>query len=674
LVQFRYSRWDGSQEPFATDDADLLEQLSEGLFEHGDLARALRELLRRGPRTPTGQRAPGLQDLMEKLRQRRNQQLKRFDLDSVMDDLRQRLEKVVELERRGAERSVDQAQQKLAATPEAEREALKGLMDMVQRRADETRRKLDTLPPGLGGAVKELTDHDFIDPEAQREFRELMDLLREKMMRNVVEQTRKNLQKMTSRDWQAIRDMLKALNQMLRDRLNGVEPDFKAFKDRFGSMFGDDPPESLDQLLDRMQSQMAQMQSLFNSMPPEMRQQLADLLASALDPGTLEQLSELGSLMGQLRPPDDLSRAYPFTGEESLTLDQAMQLMDQLQQYDGLERQIFEAAYTGDMDRLSSAELERLLGPDARESADRLREIARKLEEEGYARRNGERWELTPRTIRKLGEKALGEVFGKLARVRLGGHRLAESGGQGEYTGETRQFEYGDPFEINLNRTLLNSAVRSGGGVPLKMEIADFEVNRLEYMTSAATVLLLDQSSSTLHYGRWAAAKKVAMALQALIQGQFPRDRLYMIGFSDYAAEINRRDLPASLPNDMIQGTNMHHALMLARRLLSKEPAGTRQIIMITDGEPTAHLEGGYAHFQYPPSQRTIIETLKEVQKCTRSGIVINTFMLARTSYLTAFIDYVTKINRGRAFYTDPARLGDYVLVDYVSNRRKRVA
>ena len=164
------------------------------------------------------------------------------------------------------------------------------------------------------------------------------------------------------------------------------------------------------------------------------------------------------------------------------------------------------------------------------------------------------------------------------------------------------------------------------------------------------------------------------MALQALIQGQFPRDRLYLIGFSDYAAEIPHRQLPTAQPNDMVQGTNMHHALMLARKLLSKEPAGTRQIIMVTDGEPTAHLENGYSQFQYPPSQRTIIDTLKEVQKCTRAGIVINTFMLARTSYLTAFIDYVTKINRGRAFYTEPAHLGDYVLVDYVANRRKRVA
>jgi uncharacterized protein with von Willebrand factor type A (vWA) domain len=674
MVQFRYSKWDGTQEPLAPDSDGLLSQLSEGLFEHGDLERALRDLLRRGPRMQTGMRSPGLQDLMERLRQRRNEQLKRYDLDSLMNELRERLDRVVDLERKGAERSVDEAQKKLDASEAGQKEQLQRLMDMVRKRADDARRTLETLPPGLGGAVKELSSHDFIDPEAQREFKELMDLLREKMLQNVVQQTKDTFKGMTFDQQRAVREMLEALNKTLRGRLNGVEPDFKSFMDRFGQMFGNDPPQSLDELLDRLQSQMAQMQSLFNSMSPEQRQELADLMASSMDPGMMQEMAELGALMQQLRPPDELARNYPFMGQESITLDQAMQLMEQLQDLDSLERQLFEAAYTGDLDRVSKEELERLLGPEAREATENLREISRKLEEAGYARRVGDRWELTPRTIRKLGERALGEVFGRLAKTRIGGHRMTQSGGYGEQTGETRQLEYGDPFDINLSRTLINSAVRSGGGVPLAIEVEDFEVNRLEYMTSAATVLLLDQSSSTLHYGRWAAAKKVAMALQALIQGQFPRDRLYLIGFSDCASEIQFRQLPTTQPNDMVQGTNMHHALMLARKLLSKEPAGTRQIIMVTDGEPTAHLESGYSYFQYPPSQRTIVETLREVQRCTRAGIVINTFMLARTSYLTAFIDYVTKINRGRAFYTEPAHLGDYVLVDYVANRRKRVA
>ncbi|MBI4306737.1 MAG: VWA domain-containing protein, partial [Chloroflexi bacterium] len=471
MVQFRYSRWDGTQEPFGPDADQLLEQLSESLFEHGDLARALRDLFRRGPRMQNGMRSPGLQDLMERLRNRRNEQLERYDLDSLMNELREKLDRVVDLERKGAERSLEQARHRMdAATPE-QKSQLQSLMDMVQRRTDDTRRKLDTLPESLGGAIKQLSDHDFIDPEARREFQELLDMLREKMMRNVVDQTKQALQGMTPDQQRAIRQMLEQLNKMLRDRLNGVEPDFKSFMDRFGPMFGDDPPQSLDELLDRLQSQMAQMQSLFNSMSPEMRQELAEMMSSAIDPGTMQQLAELGALMNQLRPPDQLSRAYPFMGEESLTLDQAMQLMDQLQQLDNLERSMFEAAYTGDLDRLSSEEVERLIGPEAREDLERLREIAEKLEEKGYARRVGDRWEVTPRTIRKLGDKALREIFGKLSKARIGGHRIAPSGGYGEYTGETKPLEFGDPFDINLNRSLLNSAVREGAGVPIVLEV-----------------------------------------------------------------------------------------------------------------------------------------------------------------------------------------------------------
>jgi uncharacterized protein with von Willebrand factor type A (vWA) domain len=185
---------------------------------------------------------------------------------------------------------------------------------------------------------------------------------------------------------------------------------------------------------------------------------------------------------------------------------------------------------------------------------------------------------------------------------------------------------------------------------------------------------MLDQSSSMWHYGRWPAAKKVAMALQALIQSQFPRDRLYIIGFSDHAEDLKAEELPSIQPNMWLQGTNMHHAFSLARRILSKEPTRNRQVIMVTDGEPTAHMEDGYPYFNYPPSRKTIVETMKEVKRCTGAGITINTFMLERSPYLVQFVDYVTRVNRGRAFFAEPGHLGDYVLVDYVNNRRKRVA
>ncbi|HLE43139.1 MAG TPA: VWA domain-containing protein, partial [Methylomirabilota bacterium] len=238
---------------------------------------------------------------------------------------------------------------------------------------------------------------------------------------------------------------------------------------------------------------------------------------------------------------------------------------------------------------------------------------------------------------------------------------------------DTKPYEPGEAFEVNLQRSLMNALARRGPGTPVRFELADFEVDRVEATVSAATVLLLDQSSSMFHQGRWPSAKKVAMVLQALIHGQFPRDRLFVVGFSDYAVEIRPEELPAAEPNVWQQGTNMQHALMLARRRLSREPASVRQIIMVTDGDPTAHLEEGESYFSYPPARKTIVETLKEVKRCTAAGITINTFMLARAEYLMQFVDYVTRINRGRAFFAEPGRLGDYVLVDYVRNRRRRV-
>lgn len=672
---FRYSRWDGTQNPWDLDEEELLDQMAESLYEHGDAEQALRDLFRRGMQGRNQQGIPGLRDLMEQLRDRRQSQLQRYDVDSVMADIQERLQEVVDKERAGAERSLEQAQKRLEFATPKEQEQFQNLMDVAQKRTEDTLQKLDELPESAAGQVRELSEHDFIDDEAREKFQELMDMLRGKMMNNVVQQTADQLRNMTPEQQRAMRDMLKSLNEMLRQRAQGQEPDFDGFMQQYGGMFGSDPPGSLDELLDRLQQQMAQMQSLFNSMSPEQQQELADLMQQSLDPETLQEMAQLASMVNRMRPIDQMASEYPFMGEESVTLDQAMDLMSGLQELDQLEQQLRQAGMSGDIDQVDPSEVERLLGEEYKQALEQLKEIARRLEEEGVIQRLDDgTWELTPRAIRKLGEKALREVFGRLGKGGLGGHRINQVGYGGDRTGDTKPFEFGEPLDLNLHETLRNAVTRQGNGVPVQLKVADFEVDRFEYMSDAATVLLLDQSSSTRYAGRWGAAKKVAMALQALIQGQFPRDRLFLVGFSDYAREIPKQALAREMPNFMVQGTNMHHALMLSRKMLSKEKAGTRQVIMITDGEPTAHLENGYSYFDYPPSRRTVLETLKEVKKCTAAGIIINTFMLEKTSYLSVFIDYVTRINRGRAFYTSPESLGDYVLVDFVSNRRQRVA
>ena len=673
MTRFRYTRWDGTQEPFSPDADQVLGQLAESLFEHGDLMRALNELLRGGLRSRDGRQMPGLRDLARRVQARRQERLDRYDLSSLMDDLRRRLDRVVEREWSAADHRLAEAEAGLrepGADP-AERPA--ELLERMRDRARATQAKLGTLPPSLGGAIRALADHDFVDPEARREFQELLDLLRRQMAGQVGREAAESVRNMSAGQQAEMREMLGALNQMLRERLRGGTPDFEGFMRRFGHHFGPNPPRSLGQLTDAMQRQMARMQSLMAGLSPAEREELMQALTDSLDPATLREMAELGALMEALRPPSDLTRPYPFRGAESLDLDEAMRLMGEMQELDALEHALQQAGRTGDLDRLDPERVRDLLGPDAADTLRELGEVARKLEEAGYARKNGDRWELTPRTIRKLGEKALAEVFGRLGRARMGGHRIAPIGSGGEPTGDTQPYEPGQPFEVNLQRSLMNALARRGPGTPVRVAVEDFEVDRAEATVSAATALLLDQSSSMFHQGRWPAAKKVAMALQALIQGQFPRDRLFVIGFSDVAFEIAPEALTATEPNMWVQGTNMHHALMLARRRLAREPAATRQVIMVTDGDPTAHLEDGESWFSYPPARKTLVETLKEVKRLTAAGITINTFMLARAPYLMQFVDSVTRINRGRAFFASPDRLGDYVLVDYVRNRRRRV-
>jgi uncharacterized protein with von Willebrand factor type A (vWA) domain len=673
VIGFRYARWDGTQEPFAPDADQILGALAESLFEHGDLQRALHELFRGGLRGRDGRQIPGLRDLLRRIQARRQASLDRYDLDSVMEELRQRLDRVVEREWSAADRSLAEAEAGLregGADP-AGRPA--ELLERLRDRARATLQTLGTLPPALGGAIRKLAGHEFLDPEARREFQALLDLLRGQMAGQVGREAAEAARSMSAGQQAELREMLAALNRMLRERLQGGTPDFEGFMRRFGHHFGPDPPRSLDELLDSLQRRMARMQSLLAGLGPEARHELMQAMQDALDPATRREMAELHTLMEALRSPSDRARPYPFRGAEALDLDEAMRVMGEMQELEALEAALQQAGRTGDLGRLDPERVRDLLGPEAADALRDLAGVARKLEEAGYARRAGDRWELTPRTIRKLGEKALAEVFGRLGRARLGGHRIAPAGSGGEPTGDTAPYEPGGPFEVNLRRSLMNALARRGPGTPVRLAVEDFEVDRVEATVSAATALLLDQSSSMFHQGRWPSAKKVAMALQALIQGQFPRDRLFVIGFSDYAAEIDAEALPGAEPNMWVQGTNMHHALMLARRRLQREPAATRQVIMVTDGDPTAHLEEGESWFSYPPARKTLVETLKEVKRLTGAGITINTFMLARAPYLMQFVDHVTRINRGRAFFAEPDRLGDYVLVDYVRNRRRRV-
>ena len=670
---YRYSQWDGTQEVFDIDANELMDRLSEELLKQGDVMEALRELLRNGMQNREGQQMPGLRELMEQLKNRRRQQLQQHNMDSVVDDLKERLESILQTEREGIDRRLAQAQEQLNQAAEPDRAQQESLYNLLEQRADRNREKLDNLPDSLGGQIQELMEYDFIDPDAQRMFQELLDLLKSQMAQNMSQQMQQQLQGMSPEQQAAMQEMMRQLNEMMRDKLAGRQPDFDGFMQQFGGMFGPNPPQSFDELMELLQQQLAQMQSLLDSMSPEMRRELEDALNAALDPGMQRQMAEFASLMEQLMPMDDLRRQYPFLGDDSLTMEQAMEMMRQFQDLDQLEQALQQALRTGNLDDVDPEQLAELLGDEARrawEELDRLRQL---LKEAGYVT-GDDNLELTARGIRRIGQKALREVFIHLKKDRAGNHELDTRGAGGDLLGETKPYEFGDPFQLDLQATVKNAIVRGGPQVPVKITPQDFEIYRNEHMTRAATIVLLDQSRSMGLFNNFQAAKKVTLALFALIRTQYPRDTLHVVGFSDYAREIKEEDLAKVNWNAWVSGTNLHHALMLSRNLLAKEKGGSRQILVITDGEPTAHLEGGRSYFNYPPSYRTELETLKEVKKCTQEGIVINTFMLENNYQLVNFVDRMTRINQGRAFYSSSENLGEYILVDYMTNRKKRVA
>ena len=557
--------------------------------------------------------------------------------------------------------------------PPGDREQQEALLGLLQQRANRNRERLDDLPESVAGQLRELMEYDFIDPEAQRKFQELLDQLKSQMAQTMSQQMQQQLQSMSPDDLAAAREMMRQLNQMMRDRLDGREPDFDRFMQQWGPMFGPNPPQDFDELLERLQQQLAQMQSMLESMSPEARREMEEALAQALDPATQREMAQFANLMEQLLPMDELRRQYPFLGDDRLTMEQAREMMRDLQQLDQLEQALQDAIRTGDLRDIDPDQLAELLGEDARRTWEELERLRRLLEEAGYVT-GDERTELTARGIRRIGLKALKEVFAHLKKDRLGGHLLDARGANGDLLGETKPYEFGDPFLVDLQGTVKNAVLRGGPQVPVSLGPQDFEIHRTEHMTKASTVLLLDQSRSMGLFDNWQAAKKVTLALMALIRSQYPRDALYIVGFSDYAREIKEEDLAKLSWNAWVSGTNLHHALLLSRKLLSREKGGTRQILVITDGEPTAHLEGDRAFFSYPPSYRTEQETLKEVRRCTQEDILINTFMLENNYQLVNFVDRMTRINRGRAFYSSAANLGEFVLVDYLNNRRKRVA
>ncbi|MDO8672263.1 MAG: VWA domain-containing protein, partial [Dehalococcoidia bacterium] len=563
MSSYSYSRWDGSQDLSWLNADELLKEVSEDLLNHGDLARALRRLMQRGLKNPQGDRMKGLQDLMQQLRNKRQEKLNQYDMGSIMDEIREKLDKIVQTEREGIRRRLEEAggrgtvdrgqgtedegrkSDSQPATAETETLATGPLLpqkdptpdpqrQLLEKIAAKNLEVLDNLPKDSAGQIKELQNFDFLDPNARQQFKELMDMLQKQMMDQYVQNMMQGLQSMTPDQMSAVRQMIQDLNSMLEERMKGGEPDFDSFMKKWGDFFPDNP-KNLDELVANMQKRSAQMQSLLDSLPSGQRQAMQELMDSLVqDQSFKDDLGQLAANLESLFPMRQFKRKYPFRGDESIGLEEAMRLMEELQRLDGLEKQMTRAQQGGEVDDIDAREVQDLLGDEAQQTLEQLKRLADMLEEAGYLRMNGDKMELTPRGIRKIGQKALQDIFAKIQKDQFGKHETDWKGTGGERSDETKQYQFGDPFDLHLERTLMNALRREASGTPVKISPDDFEVYETRHFAQSSIVLMLDVSFSMGQSGSFFAAKKVAVALDNLIRSQFPQDALYIVAFSLY--------------------------------------------------------------------------------------------------------------------------------------------
>jgi uncharacterized protein with von Willebrand factor type A (vWA) domain len=441
---------------------------------------------------------------------------------------------------------------------------------------------------------------------------------------------------------------------------------------RYGDLFPDEP-RTLDELLENMARRMAAMSRLMASLSPEQRDELRTLVDDVMQDMDLAfEVDRLGANLAGAFPQMPWDEPAFGDGEGSVPMQATVDALEREHEYEELDRAL-EGDYPGaSLDDVDEDAVRRTLGEPAVRDLRRLKRVEEMLEKAGLVQRRNGRLEITPRGARKMGERALTRVFETLKRDREGTHEARDPGGQAEPTGATRPWRFGDHGQIAVQRTVFNALTRGGTrpGEGVRLHADDFELVEAEQRTETATALLLDLSFSMPLRGHLVHAKKMALALHSLIEGRYPHDTLYLIGFSDFARRLRPEDLAA--PGfERTYGTNMQHAFMLAGRLLAQHPRAQRQVIMVTDGEPTAHLEGEQAFFAWPPEPETIQLTLAEAVRLARSGVTLNIFMIEESEGLARFMERLARLTSGRVFLMDDERLGDFVLRDYVAARSR---
>ncbi|MEI8404537.1 MAG: VWA domain-containing protein [Actinomycetes bacterium] len=658
--RYDYSAWDGSQEFSNLDPEDLLAALEDDLLANGDLSDALERLLRNGFELPDGERVDGLRDLLDQTRRRREELLQQGDPDGELARYRDRLSEIEEMERTGLD--------ELAA--EAGDSGDQRRQEVTDQVVAERRMALDLLPDDLAGRMRSLGSYEFTSTEAREAFEALQEEIRQEIADTYFKGMSELLNNTDPEQIARTRAAMDALSQMLEQRQRGedLDPTFEQFMEEFGDMFPG--AESLDDLLEQMARQMAAAEAMWRSLSAEQRAELQGLADAMFEDMDLRwSMDRLGANLRAAFPDLGWNDAFRFEGEGSLSMSEAADAARQLADLERMEDLLSTASSAAALNEIDIDALRRNLGDDAAAQLERLAQMVKSLEDSGLINNKGGKMELTAHGVRRLGNKALQDLFTQLRQDRVGQHQTSFSGFGHDREETTRAYEPGDPLTLHLSKTVHNAVARTGGGTPVKLEAEDFEVVETEAVARSATVLCIDLSMSMPMRDNFVPAKKMAMALQTLISSRFPRDYLGLVVFSEVAREVKPSDLPTVMW-DYIYGTNLQHALALSRTMLAKQH-GTKQIIVVTDGEPTAHLDrSGVPHFSYPPAPETLHLTMAEVIRCTRAGITINTFALdlERTHY--PFVEQIAQVNGGRTFYPSNDDLGGYVLVDFLKHRR----
>ncbi|WP_163552426.1 vWA domain-containing protein [Candidatus Frankia alpina] len=652
---FRYGPWDGGPDPLASPftAAGALDEMSRQILEGRTPREALEALLRRGM---PGRR--GLDDMRRAIERRRREARSRGRMDGTLQEVRRLLDTAV-------------GQERAALFPDPSDEAR-------LREAE-----LDALPADPARAVRSLTEYDWRSPQARETYEKISELLRREVLDTQFKGMKQALEGATPEDFARIRDMIGALNTLLEADARGENTDeaFGEFMRQYGGFFPENP-QSLDELVDALARRSAAAARLLAGLTPQQRSELADLMSTAMeDLGLAAEMSQLTQALRASRP--DLNwggRARGrggrlgegLTGDEPLGLGDATSALEELAELDELAASLGQDYAGASLEDIDPDAVARALGRSAVDDLRSLQQVERELEQQGFITRRAGSLELTPRAVRRIGQTALARIFRQVTARGRGDHNLTDAGSAGDLLGTSRAWQFGDTQPIDVVRTVRNAVLRAGPpgqGRPVRLKVSDFEVAETERRTTAAVCLLVDLSYSMALRGTWGIAKSTALALHTLVSTSFPQDKIHIIGFSDYARELRPVEL-AGLDSEMVQGTNLQHALLIAGRLLSRYPQAEPVVMVVTDGEPTAHLlRDGTPSFSWPPMPETLELTLAEVDRLTRRGVTINVFMLDDEPRLVQFVEEMARRNGGRVLSPDPTALGSYVIRDYLRSR-----